>query len=48
LLTGKGQISYEQVIEKAKKEFEIYNQRELANMVSDFDKLIEKTKAKPK
>jgi len=48
LLTDKGHISHEQTIEKAEKEFEIYRERELKNLISDFDRLIEKTKKSKK
>lgn len=40
LLTGKGKISHKQAIEKAEKEFEIYRQREMQELESDFDKAI--------
>ena len=42
LLTGKGKVSHKQAVEKAEKEFEIYRQRELATLESDFDKAIKK------
>ncbi len=42
LLTGKGKVSHKQAVEKAEKEFEIYRQRELASLESDFDKAIKK------
>lgn len=40
LLAGKGRISHKQAIEKAEKEFEIYREREMKQLVSDFDKAI--------
>ena len=40
LLTGKGKISHKQAIEKAEKEFEIYREREMRQMESDFDRAI--------
>ena len=40
LLTGKGKISHKQAVEKAEKEFEIYRQREMKELESDFDKAI--------
>ena len=42
ILTGKGKVSHKQAVEKAEKEFEIYRQRELATLESDFDKAIKK------
>ena len=40
LLQGKGTISHKQAIEKATKEFEIYREREMKNLESDFDKAV--------
>lgn len=40
LLEGKGTISHKQAIEKAESEFQIYRQREIAQMESDFDKMM--------
>ncbi len=40
LLEGKGSISHKQAIEKAEKEFEIYREREMRQLESDFDKAI--------
>ena len=40
LLIGKGNISHEQAIAKAEKEFEIYRENELKTLISDFDKAI--------
>ena len=42
LLTDKGKVSHKQAIEKAEKEFEIYRQREMRELESDFDKAIKK------
>lgn len=42
LLTDKGKISHKQAVEKAEKEFEIYRQREMQQLESDFDKAIKK------
>lgn len=42
LLEGNGQISHKQAIEKAEKEFNIYRMREMAQLESDFDKMINK------
>lgn len=40
VLEGKGSISHAEAIEKAEKEFEIYRQREMRTLESDFDKAI--------
>lgn len=40
LLADKGKVSHKQAIEKAEKEFEIYRQREMQELESDFDKAI--------
>ncbi len=40
LLTGNGNISHKQAIEKAEREFEIYRTREIEQMESDFDRVI--------
>ena len=40
LLEGKGNISHKQAIEKAEKEFEIYREREMRQLESDFDKVV--------
>ena len=40
LLEGKGHISHKQAMEKAEKEFQIYRQREMAQLESDFDKMM--------
>ena len=40
LLEGKGIISHKQAIEKAEKEFEIYREREMRQLESDFDKAV--------
>ena len=44
VLIGKGNISHQQAIEKAEKEFEIYRKREMDLLESDFDKEIKKLK----
>ena len=44
LLGGKGTVSHQQAIEKAEKEFEIYRQREMQLLESDFDREIKKLK----
>lgn len=38
ILIGKGNVSHEQAIEKAEKEFEVYRKREMELLESDFDK----------
>jgi hypothetical protein len=45
-LEGKGTVSHQQAIEKAEKEFEIYRQREMQLLESDFDREIKKLKEK--
>ena len=40
LLEGKGKISHQEAMEKAEKEFEIYRDREMKQLESDFDKMI--------
>ena len=40
LLEGKGNISHKQAIEKAEKEFEIYREREMRQLESDFDRAV--------
>ena len=37
VLEGKGKITHEEAIEKAEKEFNIYREREMKELVSDFD-----------
>ena len=46
LLEGKGTVNHQQAIEKAEKEFEIYRQREMQLLESDFDREIKKLKEK--
>jgi hypothetical protein len=40
VLQGKGKISHAKAIEKAEREFEIYRNREMKQLESDFDKAI--------
>ncbi len=40
ILEGKGKISHEEAIKKAEKEFQIYREREMKELQSDFDLLI--------
>ena len=44
VLIGKGTVSHAQAIKKAEQEFEIYRQREMEMLESDFDKEIKKLK----
>lgn len=44
LLEGKGTVSHKQAIKKAEKEFEVYREREMKTLESDFDKAIKKLK----
>jgi len=40
ILNNKGKISHHQAVEKAEQEFEIYRQREMRQLESDFDKAV--------
>ena len=42
LLEGKGSVSHQEAIEKAEREFNIYRQREMAQLESDFDKMVKR------
>ena len=44
ILEGKGAISHEQAMKKAEKEYELFRQKELANLKSDFDLFLEDIK----
>ena len=44
ILEGKGKISHQEAMEKAEKEFEIYRDREMKQLESDFDKMIKMLK----
>ena len=46
LLEGKGKISHQEAIEKAEKEFEIYRDREMKQLESDFYKIVKMLKNK--
>lgn len=46
VLIGKGTVSHAQAIQKAEHEFEIYRQREMEMLESDFDREIKKLKEK--
>jgi len=41
-LEGKGCVSHQEAIEKAEREFNIYRQREMAQLESDFDKMVKR------
>ncbi|MCL2007169.1 MAG: virulence RhuM family protein [Treponema sp.] len=48
ILTGRGRISHKEAIEKAEKEYEIYREKEMKQIESDFDKAVkELTKLNP-
>ncbi|MBP5372333.1 MAG: virulence RhuM family protein [Bacteroidales bacterium] len=44
ILEGSGSISHQEAIEKAEKEFEIYREREMRLLESDFDKMVKQLK----
>lgn len=44
LFEGKGRISHQEAIEKAEREFEIYRDREMKQLESDFDKMVKMLK----
>ena len=44
LLEGNGKISHQEAMEKAEKEFEIYRDREMQQLESDFDKMVKSLK----
>ena len=44
LLEGKGKISHQEAIERAEKEFEIYRDREMTQLDSDFDNMVKMLK----
>lgn len=46
ILEGNGSISHKEAIEKAEREFEIYREREMRMLESDFDKAIKQLKDK--
>ena len=46
VLTGKGNISHRQAIEKAEKEFELFRTHEMRQMESDFDRAIKQLSTK--
>ena len=40
ILVGNGTVSHQEAIEKAEREFEIYREREMRLLESDFDKVV--------
>lgn len=44
ILEGKGKISHEQAMKKAEQEYDLFRQKELANLKSDFDLFLENVK----
>ena len=47
LLEGKGSVSHQEAIAKAEQEFHIYRQREMAQLESDFDKMVKQLPKHP-
>jgi hypothetical protein len=48
ILGDKGKISHSEAVEKAEKEFEIYRQREMRQLESDFDRAVKQLTQKSK
>jgi len=46
ILNDKGKISHQKAVEKAEQEYEIYRQREMRQLESDFDKAVKQLKMK--
>ena len=44
ILEGTGTVSHQEAIEKAEREFEIYREREMRMLESDFDKAVKRLK----
>ena len=44
ILEGNGTVSHQEAIEKAEREFEIYREREMRLLESDFDKAVKQLK----
>ena len=42
ILEGNGTVSHQEAIEKAEREFEIYREREMRMLESDFDKAVKR------
>jgi hypothetical protein len=45
-LEGNGTVSHQEAIEKAEREFEIYREREMRQLESDFDKVVKRLRNK--
>ena len=45
-LEGNGTVSHQEAIEKAEREFEIYREREMRQLESDFDKAVKRLRNK--
>lgn len=43
---GNGSVSYQEAIEKAEREFEIYSEREMRLLESDFDRVVKRLNRK--
>ena len=48
LLEGKRNVSHKEAIEKAEREFNIYRQREMAQLESNFDKMVKRLSRRDK
>ena len=46
ILEGSGSVSHQEAIEKAEREFEIYREREMRLLESDFDKAVKRLRNK--
>ena len=46
ILEGSGSVSHQEAIEKAEREFEIYREREMRMLESDFDKAVKRLRNK--
>ena len=44
ILEGSGTVSHQEAIEKAEREFEIYREREMRMLESDFDRAVKQLK----
>ena len=44
ILEGSGTVSHQEAIEKAEREFEIYREREMRLLESDFDRAVKRLK----
>ena len=46
ILEGSGGVSHQEAIEKAEREFEIYREREMRLLESDFDKAVKQLRSR--